>query len=376
MPTSPVQIDDVSAKPVRVGIVGTSWWTDSMYLPALAHHGEGSVVALCGRNRDRADQLAKRWGVPHVFTDWRQMLDSGLIDAVIVAATNDLHYPVSIAAIEAGMAVLCEKPLALDVVEADAMAAAAASSGVVTMTPFTYRWMPTFATTKAALDAQMVGRPYHFTMRYLGQYGRDLSPVWRFDPDQPGAGVIADLGSHVLYLAEWLNGPITELGAVVATHRDPDRGSFAAEDTAYLTCRFANGSIGVLQACAMAWAGTSMGQTHHLDIHGSAGRLTAYNDWDTVQRVNFVADGAADPGIELPLTDEAGRPLDESVRLDSVHNTYRDIFRSTNAMTRAWVTSIATGTHCRPDFADGARVQHLIDAALTSVANDGQMGRV
>ena len=352
---------------VRVGIVGTSWWADSMYLPALADHPVGVVTALCGRRLEAAQNLADNWSVPHVFTDWVEMLDSGEIDAVIVAATNDTHAPVTNAALDRGMPVLCEKPIATKPEEAARLGERGATATVATMVPFTYRWMPTFVTAKQAIDDGLVGDVHHLTFRYMGQFGRDLTPAWRFDPNVPGAGIIADLGPHALHLAEWLNGPIVELGALAAVRREPDRPTLDAEDTAWLNCRFANGSLGALQVCAMSWAGTPMGQIHDLDVHGTGGRLSAYNDWDATQTVTFVPDGEAPPGRQLPLV------VDDHVRMGNVHDTYRDVFRTTEAMTREWVTAIAQGRLVKPDLTDGARSQVLVDAALESVRRQGRL---
>src|SRR5262245_44551294 len=99
---------------VRVGIVGTSSWADSMYLPALTQHPQAEVVAVCGRNRERAEAFAARWKIPAVYTDYRHMITDAGLEAIIVATTNDAHYPITMAALDAGLHILCEKPLAVN----------------------------------------------------------------------------------------------------------------------------------------------------------------------------------------------------------------------------------------------------------------------
>ncbi len=112
--------------PVRIGILGSSWWADSMYLPALAQHPHGRVTAIAGRD---AATLAQRWDAPHSFARYEDLIHSGLVDAVIVATRNDQHCPLTLAALDQGLHVLCEKPLGLTYAEAAQMAARAASAG-------------------------------------------------------------------------------------------------------------------------------------------------------------------------------------------------------------------------------------------------------
>ena len=370
-------MNDASARtagdPVRIGIVGTSWWTDSMYLPALAEHPLADVRALCGRTEATARQLASAWDVPLVFTDWRELLSSAEVDAVVVASANDTHYPITMAALDRGLDVLCEKPVALSASAADEMASRAAEVGAVTMTPFTYRYMPMFAEAKRRLDDGFIGDPYHLNLRYFTQYARDTDYSWRFDAELAGSGVLGDLGSHWLHLAEWLMGPITELGAItrafVARAPRPDGTPYdRAEDSAVMTASFASGAIGTLQVCAVSWAGTSFGQTHHLDLHGSAGTVYAFSDWDSRQEVTALPAGAdwADANRGISDASWQGAPR------NTVHDTYRHIFRHTDAMTRGWVRAIVDRTPIQPDLAAGARVQRLLEIALESAASDGR----
>ncbi|MBK8050795.1 MAG: Gfo/Idh/MocA family oxidoreductase [Anaerolineales bacterium] len=125
--------------PIRIGIAGSSWWVDSMYLPALQHHPHGRVTAIAGRD---APELAQRWQVETTYPDWQSLLDSGAVDAVIIATRNHTHFPIACAALEAGLHVLCEKPIGLNYREAAALAELAAAKGAITMTPFTYHYMP------------------------------------------------------------------------------------------------------------------------------------------------------------------------------------------------------------------------------------------
>lgn len=358
---------------IRVGIVGTSWWTDSMYLPALANHEGCEVAAICGRNAEIAQARADKWGIGLVFTDWREMVASGAIDAVIVASRNDTHGPITHQALVEGLHVLCEKPVALNAAEADSMATAAARTNLSTMVPFTYEYMPIFATTKRLIDQGFLGTPHHFSLRYFAEFAFDSAYSWRFDKALAGSGVIGDLGSHCLYYAEWMFGAIAELGCVSASfiERDlrPDGSDYeCGEDSCIISVRFASGALGTLQICGASWEGTPFGQTHFIDAHGSQGTIYAMSDWDRHQEVRVLARGDTGPAQPIDLAKQW-----PTVRFDHVHNTYRDIFRTTDVMARRWINDIIAKRPSKPDLAVGARVQHLTDLALVSAARDGRL---
>jgi predicted dehydrogenase len=357
---------------VRVGLVGTSWWAEAMYLPALADHPIGRITALCGRDLDRAQKVAASWAITHASTDWTTMLDSGEIDALIVATPNETHYEITMAALDRGLPVLCEKPLGMNVAEAHKMAETATERGAITMVPFTYRNMPTNQFVKQLIVDGYVGRPYHLSMRYFAGYARDGAYAWRFDEEKAGTGILGDLGSHWLDMARWFLGEVS----AVSAHRDffvdreprPDGSTYIpVEDSAVISARFESGASATLQVSAVCWEGTPFGQIHELDLHGSEGTLHALNDWDTVQEVRGVRAGEPGPAQPLVIPDSAwsGAPRER------VHDTYRHIFRRTEAMTRQWVTAIADGQQVEPDFATGARVQELVAAAVTSATTDG-----
>jgi len=359
---------------LRVGIVGTSWWTESMYLPALADHPTARVVGVCGRRLEPGQALASQWGLDHVWTDYEEMIKSGLVDAVLVAGTNGIHHPVSIASLNAGLHLLCEKPIGLNLAEADEMVQAARAAGTVTMVPFTYRYMPVFAEVKKLIDEGFVGNPHHLNLRYFTGYARTPEYAWRFDTELAGSGVLGDLGSHWLHLAEWLMGPICQISAVTErfVERDPRPDGSAyqqAEDSAILVTRFSSGAMGTLQVCAMSHEGTKFDQTHHLDLHGSSGTVYGYCDWDQTQQVRKVAVGEPGPAQLHQISDQSW----QGVRRSPVHDTYRDLFRTRDVMTRQWASAASQGRSVTPDMESGARVQLLLDAALRSAKSNSTM---
>lgn len=354
---------------VRIGLFGTSWWADSMYLPALVNSG-AEVVSICGRRESTAVAMAQKWNIPNHFTATADLLDGPRLDAIIVATANDSHFPISMTALDRGLHVLCEKPLGLNVAEAEAMHAKAVEMNAITMVPFTYRYMPAVRWLKRLLDDGYVGRPLHTNLRYYTGFASNGEYSWRFDQEIAGSGLIGDIGSHWIDMARWLlDDTETSVSAVTRqfVERDerPDGSDYTPlEDSAALTLEYASGAYAMVHVSAVCWESTPFGQTHHIEVHGDAGTLYLTCDWDQIQQVTGVRHG--DDGGKNLLS-IPGDLLD-GVRTDSMHNTYRDVFRTTNAMTRGWVKAIAANELISPSFADGLAVQRVIDAATQSAA--------
>lgn len=357
------------SKTVKIGMVGTSWWADAMYLPAIEAHPSAQTVAICGRDADRTRQTAAQWNIPAVYTDYYEMLTEADLDAVIISSGNDTHYPFTLAAIERGLHVICEKPLAMHYTQAKHMAEAAAERGIKHMTPFTYSFMPTTRYLKELISGGYIGKPYHLNMRYYAGFGRDGSHYqWRFDLAKAGVGVVGDLGSHFLYLATWLfDSPVkricVQLGHMVERpNKTPDGQLYdVADDSAVMLLSFENGAQGVIQVSSLCYEGTAFGQTHHMDFHGSGGTLYSFTDWDSIQRVSGTQAGGT-AAQELPIPDH----IWGAVRRDTVHNTYRDVFRVEDHMARGFINAILDDTSLRPTFEDGATIQRVIEAAQRS----------
>ena len=360
---------------VRIGIAGTSWWADAMYLPALASHPLADLRGIVGGSRpEHTREFAAKWGIPGAFDSLEDMLATEQLDALLVLTNNKTHYPLVMQAIEAGLHVLCEKPLGLQAREAREMAEAAERRGLTTMVPFTYRFMPTNRYAKELVDTGWLGRPHHLNMRYYTGYGRSGDYMWRFDVGEAGSGVSGDLGAHWVYLARWFFGEIDAVTAVythvVPRAPRPDGAPFeAADDSALMILEFANGATGSLHVTSLASEPGEFGQRHEIDLHGSGGSLHILNDWVHTQTIVGSQPGESETHpIEIPDR------IWDGARRDPVHDTYRDVFRRQDTMQRAWVTAIAEGRPASPDFADGLAVQRVLDASAISAARVGESG--
>ena len=127
---------------VQVGVLGTSYWVADFHLPAPRSHAGARVRAICGHDRRRAQALAEQHDVPEVYTDYRAMIDSSELDALVVVMPEDLHHPMVMAGVEAGLHVLCEKPMAFMADRSGEMLAAAERARVKHMVQFTNRGLP------------------------------------------------------------------------------------------------------------------------------------------------------------------------------------------------------------------------------------------
>jgi len=215
---------------VRIGIIGTSGWADMMHLPTLKSHPQASLAAICGRNRERAEEMAKKYEIPVVFTDYREMIEKGDLQAVVIATPDDMHYPMVMNALDAGLHVVCEKAMASNVAQAREMYEKAESAGVKHMIYFTNRWVPHFRYVRELIDEGYMGRCFHCHFHSLSGHGRKPSG-WRFDR-QRGSGILGNLGSHMIDRARWYMGDIAKVSASLSIFTDPDEESNGNFDAA------------------------------------------------------------------------------------------------------------------------------------------------
>ncbi|MGC8794539.1 MAG: Gfo/Idh/MocA family protein [Bryobacteraceae bacterium] len=320
---------------------------------------------LCGRDPARLAQMARTWGWRETSTDWRSVVARPDIDLVDIALPNALHAEAAIAAARAGKIVLCEKPLAVSVEESAAMAEAARN--IPTMVWFNYRRVPAVCFARQLLDEGRLGQIYHYRAVYLQEWARrpGLPATWKLERAQAGSGVVADLASHLIDLALWLNGPIREVTAVTHT--------FAAgrdvEDAGLFLARFENGSIGSFEVTRFA---TGYRNRNAFEIHGSQGML-AFNLED-MNRLRFM-DAAPPESLQGPrdlLVTGPDHPYAENFWKPGHIVGYEHTFI---AALGDFLLALARGERFRPDFEDGHRVQLVLDAVERSAAS-GQWASV
>ncbi|MEO1443641.1 MAG: Gfo/Idh/MocA family oxidoreductase, partial [Chloroflexota bacterium] len=353
---------------VRVGVIGTSAWTERMYMHALKNHPDGTVSAVCARDHDRTHDCARRWNIPNVYTDWRDLLDSDDIDAVIISTPNDIHYPITMHALKNSLHVLCEKPLALNHAQADAMATEADRRCLVNMTAFTYWYFPHYRYLAHLMHEHTIGTPYHFNMRYYSGHGIHGDPQWRFDRRHAGEGALFDIGSHALVLARAFLGDIAAVSASlpVTITRPGIPAAHRASDQAILNLRFADGTPGVIHLSMVSHQPKAGGQKQSLEISGSDGTLYYQNDFSSRFLLSLAKPGDDTP-TELHVPDIYWPP---QVSRANPREMYANLFQKSNTMAREFVSAIADDRRPDgPDLREGAEVQKVLDAAVRSHRN-------
>jgi predicted dehydrogenase len=348
---------------IRVGVIGTSGYADMIHLNLLNGHAGAMTTALCGRNLARAEEMAQKYSIPNVYTDYCEMLQQGNMEAVVIAVPDDLHYPMTMAALDAGLHVLCEKPMAFSLAQAKEMFVKAEAAGVKHMVCFTYRWLPQFRYLQRLVSEGYIGKCYNVTINYFADYARHANYQWKWDR-QHGLGALGDLGSHMIDMAQWIAGDIVKVQASLRTRVNKPhfegRSYEAANDTANLTVQFANGAVGTIFTTAVAMQGTR-GQVHQIVLHGEKGTLEFESDW-----ARYTVRGIHNEETEfnvMPIPEDILQGIDPST---SALDQFFKVFTEQPASTRLFVDSILADKPITPSFREGMKVQAVIEAALES----------
>ncbi|YCK34679.1 Gfo/Idh/MocA family protein [Actinomadura sp. ATCC 39365] len=166
------------------------------------------MAVLAGRSKEQTAAAAARLGWADVETDWRELVRRDDVQIVDICTPGDSHAEIAIAALRAGKHVICEKPLANTVAEAEAMVAAAAAAPGRSMVAFNYRRVPAVALARRYVEEGRLGEIRHVRAQYLQDWIVDpeFPLVWRLQKDKAGAGALGDIGSHIVDVAEFVTG--------------------------------------------------------------------------------------------------------------------------------------------------------------------------
>ena len=336
-----------------------------------------ALAAICGRDEAAVRAAASRYGWAAAETDWRALIARDDVHLVDIAAPGDLHAPIAIAALRAGKHVLCEKPLANTVAEAEEMTAAAAqarATGARAMLVFNYRRVPALALARRLIAQGRLGTLRHVRAAYLQDWLTDpaFPLTWRLQAGHAGSGALGDLGAHIVDLTQYLTGElITGVSGATSTFvterplpgEPARRGPVTVDDAVTFTARLGSGALASLEATRFA-AGRK--NALRIELNGSAGSLGF--DLERLNELQFYdhSEDAATAGFRRILVTEPDHPY-LSAWWPPGHtlgweHTFTHQFRDL-------LTALADGSDPEPSFADGLQVQRVLDATARSAAN-------
>jgi len=332
--------------------------------------------ALCGRNERAVRAAAASLGWEDYETDYARMLEREDVGLVDISSSGETHHEFALAALEAGKHVLCEKPLANTLSEAREMVEAAERSGTVSMVCHNYRRVPAVQLAKRLLDEGRLGKIRHWRAVYLQDWLLDPNaPMsWRLRKETGGAGPLADLGSHLVDLAHFLVGPVTEVIGTAETFvkerplegTDGEEGEMdrvTVNDAAAFLARFENGAIGTFEISPMI---PGRKAKESFEINGSEGSLIFDLERMNELQVYFEEDPPEASGFRTVLVTEPEHPYMEGWWPPGHIVGYEHTFVHT---VKDLLDGIKTGVEPFPTFEDGYRCQAVLDAVERSLGN-------
>ncbi|WP_258370825.1 Gfo/Idh/MocA family protein [Curtobacterium sp. MCLR17_043] len=349
---------------------------------------EPEMAVIVGRDPERTEAARQQYGWQAASTDWRAVVADPDIDVVDVVSPGSSHVEIAIAALQAGKHVLCEKPLANTVAEAEAMTAAADAAraqGVRAMVGFSYRRVPAIAFARQLVQDGRIGTVRQVRALYLQDWlaDEDGPMTWRLDKSLAGSGALGDIGAHAIDLVEHVTGaslatvsgtletfvterPLMAEGVGLSGTASSERGQVTVDDAAFFTARLgggaADGAIGTFEATRYA-TGRKNGLT--LEISGSEGAIQF--DLEAMNELRLYESNApaGEQGFRRILVTEPEHPYMAAWWPTGHLIGYEHTF---SHQVKDFVVAIVAGTDPSPSFADGLHVQRVLDAVERSAA--------
>ena len=375
---------------LRVAMIGYGFmgaahsvgWRQAPRVFDLPEAIEMSVIV--GRNAEAVADAAARWGWAESATDWREVIARDDIDIIDIVTPGDSHAEIAIAALEAGKHVLCEKPLANTVAEAEAMAGAAARAaerGVRSMVGFTYRRVPAVTFLRDLIAQGAVGRIAQVRAAYRQDWLVDpgMPLAWRLQKEHAGSGALGDIGAHIIDMTQFVTGlDVTAVSGVVDTivkHRPlqgagsglsgtaaEGYGEVTVDDVALFTGRLESGALASFEATRFA---TGRKNDLSIEVSGDKGALRFdLEDLNTLWFYDRTAPEATQ-GFTRILVTESQHPYVAAWWPAGHMLGYEHGF---SHQVVDLVTAIAEGTDPHPSFAEGLSVQRVLAAVEESSA--------
>ena len=383
-----------STPPLRIAMIGTGFmgrihsqaWSTAPRFFDLPFRPQSALIV--GRRQDATADAAARWGWAEHSLDWRDAVERDDIDVIDICTPGDTHAEIALAALAAGKHVLCEKPLANTVAEAQQMTAAALEAsertGAVAMCGFSYRRTPALALARQLIAEGRIGEIRHVRAQYLQDWLSDPdSPhTWRLDRDRAGTGALGDIGAHSIDTAQWLSGQrIASVSAALRTFVGSrprrsnveglggsaadiaDRLPVTVDDAVAFTAHFDGGALGVFEATRMA---TGRRNANRIEINGDRGSIAF--DFERMNELEvYDATQDAAQGFRRVQVTEAQHPYAGAWWPAGHGLGYEHLFTH---QVVDFVRAVAGEQTATPGFAEAAQVQRVLDAVERSAAHD------
>jgi predicted dehydrogenase len=378
------------ARTLRVGMIGygfmgkahsNAWRQVSHFFPLKA---KVEMHTICGRDRAHVEAARGQLGWQLAATDWREVIESPLIDIVDICTSNVSHTEIALAAARAGKQILCEKPLALNVADAEKMVAAVRKSKVRNMVVFNYRRVPAIAFAKQMIDSGQLGQLRHFRGTYLQDWISDPKfPMnWRLRKDIAGSGSHGDLNAHLIDTARFLVGDIAEtvglqetfiaerpreaqaIGLTAAAGKGTEK--VTVDDATAFLAKFAPGK-NVAPGAYATFEATRLAPGHknynRWEINGTEGSVIfcfeRMNELDYCNR----NDPPDKPGFKTIMCTEGSHPYFGAWWPPGHVIGYEHTFIHTVC---DFVNAIATDSEVHADFVDGAKCVAVLESVVSS----------
>jgi len=369
-------------KPLNVGLIGYGFMgrTHSNAYSKAPHFFDlpykPVLKKVCGLEADQAKAFAERWGYESYTTNWKEVVEDDNIDVVDICVPNNVHAEIAIACAKAGKAICCEKPLALNVAQAEEMVAAVEKAGVPNLVSFNYRRVPAVTLAKQLIDEGRLGRIFHYRANFLQDWtisadvpqGGDAT--WRLDVKAAGSGVTGDLLAHCIDTAMWHNGQISAVCGMTETfvkermHAETGKvESVGIDDACTFFCRFDNGSLGNFESTRYARGHKAL---YTFEINGEHASIA----WDLhdLHRLSYFdhRDDSIVRGWRTVHVTDSDMPYMDKWWVPGLQIGYEHSFVHQVA---DFLKGMAEGKPAAPTFRDALATQKVCEAVLTSAKN-------
>jgi predicted dehydrogenase len=365
-----------------MGVAHSQAWRNAPRFFDLPMQPDMAVVA--GRDEAAVNAAASKLGWSSAETDWKALVSRDDVDLVDICTPGDTHAEIAIAALEAGKHVLCEKPLANSVQEAEAMVRAAQASTGTAMVGFTYRRVPAVQLARTLVADGRIGTVRHVRAQYLQDWIADpQAPLsWRLDKQKAGSGALGDIGAHVVDLAQFVTGesvtgvsavletfvkerPVADsFGGLHGTSSGTETGPVTVDDAAIFLGRMSGGGLATFEATRFAWGRKN---AIRLEINGSHGSLAF--DFEDMNVLHYfdASESAAVAGFRRIVVTEPEHAYVANWWPAGHGLGYEHAFTHQAV---DLITAIAENRQPEPSFADGLVVQRVLAAVEQSAADD------